>query len=300
MTSVSVVIPTYHRNKSLADTLDSVVDQSYAPLEIIVVDDSGEARASDTVSDYPVNYIPLSEHKGANPARTIGVERSNGEYIQLLDDDDQLEPTKIERQIRRFKSVDDTVGVLYCGLTDNRGRDFYPQADLQGNILERALSFETWPCVNSTMLIRRPIIEAILPLTKRPAADDTGMIIELAQRTRFDYVDEVLVQKDMEGTSRGRSIVAVHEQSNIMKEYNRLYDRVDPHVRGHAKKNIYEKRAMVRLAEQMWSLDAIVSFGRVALHEPTPRSIGYFLSSFFGRPGTHMWERLFRKLTSAR
>jgi glycosyltransferase involved in cell wall biosynthesis len=298
MASVSVVIPTYYRDDLLANTLDSVVNQSYSPLEAIVVDDSGEAYANDIVSDYPVNYIPLSEHKGANPARTIGVERSNGEYIQLLDDDDQLEPAKIERQIQRFNNVADTVGVLYCGLTNGCGRDFYPQSDLKGNVLEQALSFKTWPCVNSTMLIKRPTIEEILPLTKRPAADDTGMIIELAQRTEFDYVDEVLVKKNMRGTSRGRSMAAVREHLNIMKEYESLYEQVDSSVRKQSKSHIHEQRAKVRLSEQMWSLATVASFGRVVWHNPSPRSAGYFISSFFGKPGINVWERLFHKIMS--
>lgn len=293
MRPVSVIIPTYYRDESLKTTIESVLAQSYSPVEVIVVDDSGEAYARDIVDEYPVEYVAHDENKSANAARNTGVEHSTGAYVQFLDDDDEIYPTKIERQIDKF---DDDVGVVYCGLTDGTGRDAYPQEDFRGDVLAETLAFATWPCVTSTMLIERQTLDEILPLTVRPAADDTGFLIELAQRTRFEYVDDVLVEKDMDGTSRGRSMAAVREREKIMSEYDHLYEEVGGNVREQAMQNHLEEQARTRLIEQGWSWSAIATYATLARRDPNPRSVGFFLSSIFGRQGVSLWSGLFNRV----
>ena len=78
---VSVVIPTYFRNEQLREAVESVRAQTYDPVEIVVVDDSGEAHARDAIDRYDdVQYVPLDVNRGANLARTVGIEHAGGAY----------------------------------------------------------------------------------------------------------------------------------------------------------------------------------------------------------------------------
>jgi glycosyltransferase involved in cell wall biosynthesis len=108
---VSVVIPTYYRNDGLRRAIESALSQTYDPVEVIVVDDSGERYAEPVAREYDVTYIAHEENLGGNPARNTGIKAASGEYIQLLDDDDRLLPEKLERQIPALEA-DPSVGVV--------------------------------------------------------------------------------------------------------------------------------------------------------------------------------------------
>lgn len=113
---VSVVIPTYKREKVLQRTLQSVVDQTYSPLEIIIVDDSPQKKSDDFFTTYKkenianINYIHRPQKAGATTARNRGIIVAKGKYIATLDDDDLWAPEKIEKQVqvlehRQFKHI---------------------------------------------------------------------------------------------------------------------------------------------------------------------------------------------------
>ena len=112
---VSVIIPTYNRAGLLSETLASVVRQTYRPLEIIVVDDG----SIDDTKDVVINWSKIhnkdekcrlryfhQENKGGSAARNLGLNESHGQFIQFLDADDLLAPTKIERQVSQLSSSD--------------------------------------------------------------------------------------------------------------------------------------------------------------------------------------------------
>lgn len=108
---VSVIITTYYRNELLREAIDSVKRQTYKPIEIIVVDDSGEEIAKEVVKEYDVTYIPKRKNEGQIAAWNSGISRCHGDFIQFLDDDDQLLETKIEKQVQKFRSSTN-VGVI--------------------------------------------------------------------------------------------------------------------------------------------------------------------------------------------
>ncbi|MFW5978323.1 MAG: glycosyltransferase family 2 protein, partial [Halohasta sp.] len=220
---VSVVIPTYFRNDSLEATLDSVRAQTYEPIEIIVVDDSGERHAEGVVDAAPeVTYLAHERNQGAQAARTHGIERAAGAYVTLLDDDDRPKPSKLERQVDVLESEPD-VGVVYCGKEWEQGHTILPDRSIRGEVLADALAFRMTPSSTSTMLIDREVLADCLPLSDRPGGDDLGLKIELARRTRFAFVDESLLVQGHDADSRGGSMGAVEGRRQILEEYADLY-----------------------------------------------------------------------------
>ena len=102
---VSVIIPTYNRKHTLKRAIQSVYIQSLLPFEIIVVDDGSNDGTKEWVRQkYPnVKYI-YQENSGVSSARNKGIKIARGDWIALLDSDDEWLPNKLSEQINKIKS----------------------------------------------------------------------------------------------------------------------------------------------------------------------------------------------------
>ena len=92
MPIVSVIIPTFNYGKYISNAIDSVLEQSYESLEVVVIDDGSTDETKSIIKmDYrdKVRYI-FQENSGAQVARNRGIEKSEGEYLIFLDADDAL------------------------------------------------------------------------------------------------------------------------------------------------------------------------------------------------------------------
>ena len=104
MTSVSVIIPAYNSANTIVRALQSVVAQTRAPLEIIVVDDASTDNTREVAANFastssiPLRVITQSSNGGPSAARNTGWDTASGDYIAFLDADDQWHPRKIELQ----------------------------------------------------------------------------------------------------------------------------------------------------------------------------------------------------------
>ena len=100
---VSVIIPTYNREKYLKIAIDSVSNQTYSNIEIIVVDDgSATYYAHSICKKYSNCFYFYKNNGGLSSARNFGIKKAKGEFIAFLDDDDFWKNSKIEKQIKAF------------------------------------------------------------------------------------------------------------------------------------------------------------------------------------------------------
>lgn len=113
--SVSVILPTYNRSKSLKAASESVLSQSYRDLELIIVDDASSEDIQAVVralDDDRVNYIRHQINGGASMARNTGLAAARGRFIAFQDSDDLWLPGKLDRQIAQFETLPEDVGVV--------------------------------------------------------------------------------------------------------------------------------------------------------------------------------------------
>lgn len=105
---VSVIIPTYKRSEFLTRAIDSILNQSYKNIEIIIVDDNDpssdfrkntENRITDYIEEKKVIYCKNEVNMGGALARNVGINIASGDYVTFLDDDDVYEEKKIEYQL---------------------------------------------------------------------------------------------------------------------------------------------------------------------------------------------------------
>jgi GT2 family glycosyltransferase len=107
--TVSVIIPTHNRAPQLLRAVRSVLEQSHQDLEVLVVDDEStdDTRAVvEAIDDTRVRYL-WQPNAGPAAARNNGLRHSRGDYIALLDDDDEWLPWKIEAQIKVLQAFPD-------------------------------------------------------------------------------------------------------------------------------------------------------------------------------------------------
>ena len=110
---VSILIPAYNAEETIAETLHSAVGQTWPHKEIIVVDDGSTDRTAEIASSFgPAVTVVATENRGLSAAVNCAYAHSRGDYIQELDSDDILSPEKIERQLGTLSDGDSKLLLL--------------------------------------------------------------------------------------------------------------------------------------------------------------------------------------------
>ena len=118
MPKISVIIPAYNAEEHIAETLDSVLAQTYSEFEVIVVDDGSRDQTASIVKQYQEacpEKVRMIQKENAGPAkaRNVGIKASTGEYIAFVDADDLWLPEKLEKQVSYFEKQPSQVGLVY-------------------------------------------------------------------------------------------------------------------------------------------------------------------------------------------
>ena len=120
---ISVIVPIYNIALNLPQCLDSIINQSYLNLEIILVDDGSTDGSSKICDDYALSDNRIKEiHKkneGLVRARKTGISASSGDIIAYVDGDDWIEPDMMEILYNTMKSQD--VDIVMCGRCEDTG-----------------------------------------------------------------------------------------------------------------------------------------------------------------------------------
>ncbi len=244
---VSVVIPTYNRAHLLGDAAASVLTQTYANLELIIVDDGSRDATRDVCMDLAsrdqrVHYI-YQENKGPNAARNAGVYAAQGRFIAFLDSDDLWEPTKLAKQLE-IADIEADVALVYCDwahLTeagDIRAGVNPPDLGLS-TVYESLLYGNTVHGSASAVLIRKECFDRVglFDETLR-YMEDWDMWLRVAQHFQLAKVHCVLVyirqhneqeQRNALGMASGYLKVIDKISSSIPTEYQHHLPRVRWH-----------------------------------------------------------------------
>jgi glycosyltransferase involved in cell wall biosynthesis len=195
---VSVVLPTYDRPRRLEGAVESVLQQTYSPIELLVIDDHSPTPAGDVLSDASVDdgtlrVIRHEENRGANAARNTGIREATGNYVAFLDDDDRWRPEKISRQVQRFQTTDDDVGVVYTGAEyvyeNHRRTEAYTTS---GDVTRDILTGAPLGQFSAIAVDAGVIEEAGLPDERFPSWQDREWFLRLSLHCRFASIEEPL------------------------------------------------------------------------------------------------------------
>lgn len=192
---VSVIIPTHNRPDLVNRAVDSVLEQTYPNVEIIVIDDASEEKAQDYLHSVPTLKVLRNEkNKGGCFSRNRGIDEARGVYINFLDDDDVLFPEKIRKQVECFqKSLDSRLGMVTCHVLDERsGKEIKKYNRVKGNIYHDLISYYAVSGIE-TMLFKTEAVKKINGFDEQiPSSQEYDLLIRFAEYYTVDFVDEVL------------------------------------------------------------------------------------------------------------
>lgn len=198
MKLVSAIITTHNRVKLLQRAVESVFEQTYSNIELIVIDDAsidGTKKYCESCS-FRYVHISKSESKGGNYARNLGIRLAVGEYIAFLDDDDYWLPNKIEKQVALIESKD--CELVHCGrrleiVKPDRivYKDLLPNPNHWGDMNKKIL---LTICTTTTNILvkRQALLDVGLFDEKLAFWQEYELTIRLAQRAPFYFVNEPL------------------------------------------------------------------------------------------------------------
>jgi O-antigen/teichoic acid export membrane protein/glycosyltransferase involved in cell wall biosynthesis len=197
--AVSVIVTTYNYGHYLAGALISVLRQTLADWEVIIIDDGSTDDTAAVVepflADPRVQYLRI-EHAGQSAAKNVGLRRARAPLVAFLDADDLWLPDKLERQVALFRA-DPTLGVVYTRrlLIDEQGRELiFRESKLHRGIVLEAMFRDNFVCFSSAM-VRSSVFDAVgLFDESLTLAIDYDLWLRVARQYRFDYVAEPLVK----------------------------------------------------------------------------------------------------------
>lgn len=205
MPIVSVVIPTYNRQLKLKRALDSVLDQTFKDIEVIVVDNAsqdGTQALVKSIQDPRIRYIKHEINKGGPAARNTGIKSAKASLIALLDDDDEWFPTKLAKQVEKFKQTSNNTGLVYAGseiFDEIKSKvQGVNRPSLRGQLYKRALLGTMLG--SESVLIKRECFDHVGFFDENlSSCQDWDMWLRIAQYYEFDYVDEILCRINVHG-----------------------------------------------------------------------------------------------------
>lgn len=237
---VSCIITTYNRSPEIVRrAIDSVNMQTYPVTEIIVVDDNKDEdyqlsalirRLCDTYQN--VKYIKQNGNKGACAARNLGIKNAIGDYIGILDEDDEWLPKKIARQIESFESNSEA-GMVYCGAEichepSKEVTDYYNTHRFKNELTLSDLLLGDKIGCTSIPLIRRSVFDEVGYFwEEQPARQDYEMWIRISEKYKIVGVEDVLFRYYLhEGDQISKNkIKSYWGFRNIYSRYKKYYEK---------------------------------------------------------------------------
>lgn len=205
MPRISVVLPTYNRARVLRRAIDSVLNQTFQDLELIVVDDGSTDGTNAILKSYSdrIRVVVLNNNVGPCRARNVGIQASSGELVAFQDSDDEWLPNKLEVQVNRMDSMvvsmHRPLGASYTRIAVKITEEIdryvpphgYPE-QLKGNLYSQLLKANL--VGTPTLLVRRQVLDDIGMFDESLSQlEDWDLALRIALKYDFDFVDEPLI-----------------------------------------------------------------------------------------------------------
>lgn len=199
--AVSVIVPAYNAAGFIAETLDSVLAQTYRNFEIIVVNDGSPDTAAleATLQPFASRLVYLrQQNRGVSAARNTGIRAAQGRYLAFLDSDDLWEPAFLASQMAMLEH-DPSLDLVYAdglifGDTRDNGRPFMELFPSQGEVSFESLVLRLCTPLTSAVVVRRDAVLGVgaFDETQRTSEDhDLWLRLALAGK-RLAYQRQVL------------------------------------------------------------------------------------------------------------
>lgn len=215
MDLISVIIPAYNSERYLRAAVDSALSQTYAPVEVVVVNDGSTDGTATILAEYGDRIRAISQRNGGSSAAcNAGVAAARGKWVAFLDADDEWLPRKLELQMERCGAspISHTDSVCFGDGIDGEVVRSSFEPGHSGQVLKRLLvgNFIT---KSSVMMLRDVYLEfGGFPETEL-AVEDWPFFLQVCARYELGYLPEQVVRYRVHATSKSmqaRRMMASH------------------------------------------------------------------------------------------
>ena len=308
---VTVVIPSYNRARLICIAIDSVLAQTYRPIEIVVVDDGSKDDTRAVVESYgaPVRYVHQA-NAGAAAARNTGIRHARGEFIALLDSDDLWHPWKLEAQVRLLRARPH-VGMVWTDMSaiNEQGEmlqerylrtfyDAYEQARIEEVCTRTERFAELWPDAPSA-IADAPVLEGDI-FSRIMLGNLVHTSTLVVRRSRLREAGPI----DIAFTPRGEDYefhvricshgpVALLDVPSMLYRIGAADQLTAPHYYVHsARSNLAIVQRWLHRAGHRVTLPQHVIRDRLAFSHHWVGATELFIGGDRGRARRHLWESL--------
>lgn len=258
---VSIIVPTYNREKTINRAVQSILQQTYKYYEILIVDDGSTDNTKEVIrkiEDDRIRYIRYENNQGVSHARNVGIQEARYDYIAFLDSDDEWFPVKLEHQMQKMLESPDDVGLVFCRMggfhRESSERYILPPKEytpeiLEGNIFRPLLLHNVIGL--PTMIVRRKCLEQSGGgfIESLRCLEDWELILRIAKNWKIGFIDEVLVEVYKTAGSVSTNaigyiitrcyLVSLYQEE--MREIGILQDTQEEILEAARRYNIYEE-----------------------------------------------------------
>lgn len=199
---VSIVLLCYNQAPYVAEAMQSVWGQTYANIQLLVVDDASTDGSREVISSLlkskpGISFIALPENRGNCAAFNLALKRATGKYVIDLAADDVLMLNRVEEQVRFFESLSEEYGVVYSNARyiDKEGKflknHFAPAANPpQGNVYVDVI--RTFFIPPPAMMIRKSVLDDLGGYDEALAYEDFDFWVRSARKFKYAYQPLIL------------------------------------------------------------------------------------------------------------
>ena len=260
---VSVLIPSYNHEKYVQETINSIINQTYQNIELIVIDDGSKDSTWQKIQEMKevcqkrfVNVIfEIKQNEGTCATFNKLLEKANGEYVYIIASDDTAMPNAIEKEVMfLMNNPDYALCVGDNAIMDSSSKICYWEKELNiiydtpkakyktfGEYLQKTheLDFSSnlfgqykylyrGNHVPNGYLIRKSIFDKIGYFTKEAPLEDYWLMLQISKYAKMKYIDEVLFNYRWHETNTIKQKDKIIDYTNKTKEYeNNLLENLD-------------------------------------------------------------------------
>ncbi|MEH1839270.1 MAG: glycosyltransferase [Nostoc sp.] len=223
---ISVIIPAYNSDKTIKQTIQSVLNQTFTNLELIVINDGSQDSTLKIVTQIQDSRIKVFSYAnaGGNVSRNRGLHRAVGKFVSFLDADDLWTPDKLHSQLKALQeNITAKVAYSWTDYIDENGEFILSgkRINLNGNVYENLLLNNFLENGSNPLICRKSLIKLGSFDESLSAAQDWDMWLRLASKFDFICVPSVQILYRISGNSVSSNLV--RQEKSCLQVLKRAY-----------------------------------------------------------------------------
>lgn len=227
---VTVLLPVYNAEPYIEACIDSILEQTYSNLEILIINDGSTDNTLDLINEYDDERITVLSHPNVGLIQTLnkGLELAKGSYIVRMDADDMMIPSRIALQVK-FMEENETIGASGGNMEtfDDRGNVKFVSNPVSPEELV-FYSLKSVPIFHPTAIIRSSVIRTndIRYDENYPHAEDAGFWLEIMKVSALANIKSVVLKYRI-SDGQVSKVFSDEQGRSVKKVRHRTFDYIN-------------------------------------------------------------------------